>query len=231
MMEIFCVADTQWESALFQVMIWGGVAVAVIALLQLFRAMFEENKRGEEDAAGKSQNALIGFVALGCALAFGGYYLKTKIGPDAGNEFREFVSQEGKFKVKFPGSPSTQTKGGFLFTIKSFSVDSKDGSYGVAYVDLPNVGVGGATNTILDSACTGMLKAMGAKKKSEARISLDGKYPGREIHADIPDKVWEMYASFYIVNQRAYLVGVAGKSFWLKNENARKFLNSFALIN
>lgn len=229
-MEVFCVADIQWESALFQVMIWGGVAVAVIALVQLFRAMFEDNKRGEEDAAGKSQNALIGFVALGCALAFGGYYLKTKIGPDAGNEFREFVSQEGKFKVKFPGSPSTQTRGGFLFTIKSYMVELKDGAYGVAYVDLPNV-AGGASNTMLDSARDGMLKAMGAKKKSEARISLDGKYPGREIHADVPDKVAEMYASFYIVNQRAYMVMVIGKSFWLKNENARKFLNSFALIN
>jgi hypothetical protein len=227
MTEAICFAEIQWESALFQVLIWGGVAVAVIALLQLFRAMFEENKRGEEDAANKSQTALIGFVALGCAMAFGGYFLKNKIGPDAGNEFREFVSNEGRFRVKFPGSPTTQTKGGFLYSIKTFSVESKDGSYAVTYVDLPS----GASNANLDAACTGMLKAMGAKKKSEARISLDGKYPGREIHADIPDRVWEMYASFYIVNQRAYLVGVMGKSFWLKNDNARKFLNSFALIN
>src|SRR6476660_6015019 len=102
MTQFYCLADVQWDSLFFQVLIWGGVAVAAIALLQLLRAMFEDSKRGEEDAAGKSQNALIGFVALGCAMAFGGYYLKMKIGPDAGNEFKEFVSQEGRFKVKFP---------------------------------------------------------------------------------------------------------------------------------
>ena len=74
-----------------------------------------------------------------------------------------------------------------------------------------------------------MLQNVGATMIKEDRIMLQGKYPGREVKADVPSKDAQMYCSIYLVDNRAYQVLILGKQDWLNSDKARKFLNSFAL--
>src|SRR5262249_14177151 len=124
-----------------------------------------------------------------------------------------------------------QSQSALGMKIKLFSVEEKDGIFGVAYLDLPGSvsPKGSQIEASLTGARQGMLANMNAKLIREDKITLAGKYPGRESKADVPSKNAEMYCSIYLVDNRAYQILILGKKSWLDSDKARKFLNSFAL--
>lgn len=222
-----------WSQAFLTGLLGGGGILVILSLIHFCRAMFasrEDSKHFEDQ-----QPIYLGALGLGIVLVIGGLYMRGTIKQSGNSDdlssYSEFVSKDGQFKASFPGTPKEQTQGVMGLKIKLFSVEEKDGMFGVAYLDMP----GGAKTTSkqveesFNNARKAMLQNVNAKLIKEDRITLKGKYPGREIHADVPSKAAEMYCSIYMVDARVYQVLVLGKSTWLNSDKARKFLNSFAL--
>ena len=233
-MHLVLFAELDWAPVFLWGLIGSGGALVVLALAFFYRAMTanrEESKSFED-----GQTVYMGSLVFGIALIIGGLYFKTSGFAGSGNSatmssFTEFVSKEGKFKASFPGTPKEQSQSALGIKFKMYMVEEADGVFGVAYFDLP-AGTnpqGAQVDSILTNARKGMLQNMGATLVKEDRITLQGKYPGREVKADVPSKGGEMYCSIYLVNSRAYLVMILGKQDWLNSDKARKFLNSFAL--
>jgi hypothetical protein len=74
-----------------------------------------------------------------------------------------------------------------------------------------------------------MVRNVGGTLTSESRITLSGKYPGREVQADIPSKKGALRARIYLVDRRFYQAMVAGTKPWATSADATKFLDSFVL--
>lgn len=233
-MQLVLLAEFDWDYAFVGGLLGGGGVMVLLALIYFFRAMTasrEESKSFEE-----SQPMYLGALGLGIALVIGGLYFRGSLGSSSGDSssfsnFTEFVSKEGRFKASFPGTPKEKTQSALGMKFKMFLMEEADGIFGIAYFDLPSgTAVNGKqVDSALNHAKDGMLRNMNATLIKEDRISLQGKYPGREIRADVPSKGAEMYCSVYLVNNRAYQVLIRGKTEWLNSDKARKFLNSFSL--
>jgi hypothetical protein len=233
-MHLALLAEFDWNYAFLGGMLGGGGLMVLLALIFFFRAMTAN--REESKAFEDSQPMYLGALGLGIALVIAGLYFRGSLGTSSGDSsslssFSEFASKEGKFKASFPGTPRERTQSALGMKFKMFLLEEADGIFGVAYFDLPaGIGSNGKqADTALTNARDGMLRNMNATLIKEDRITLQGKYPGREIRADVPSKGAEMYCSIYLVNNRAYQVLILGKTEWLSSDKARKFLNSFAL--
>lgn len=227
-------AEVNWGQGFTISLIGGGIGLAVYGIVQIFRAM--QVNYDEREQVEASQPLIIGYIVLGIVMIGGGIFLKQQINAptEATNlaDFIEFTSKEGGFKASFPRKPKEQTQGYLTLKFKMFSVEEKDGIYGVAYFDIPGglKPTGTMQKTMLDNGRNGMLYMMNARLKGQPhRITLEGRYPGQEFEAQAKDKNIEMFCSIYLVDGRAYQVLIMGKHEWLQSDKARKFLNSFAL--
>lgn len=229
-------AEIDWSQGFMYGILFCGGALVLLSLIYFFRSI--SANREETANIEANQSIYMGSLVFGIVLIVGGLYFRGTLtasttGEDSSSmsSFTDFVSKDGRFKVSFPGKPKEQSQSAMGMKIKMFTVEEKDGVFGVAYLDLP--GSVAPTGRMIDSSLTsareGMLHNVGAKLIKEDRIMLQGKYPGREIRADVPSKNAELYCSIYLVNNRAYQVLILGKKDWLNSDKTRKFLNSFAL--
>jgi len=114
-----------------------------------------------------------------------------------------------------------------------FYTSDRNGSYGVSYADLPIPDNESPleVQSHLDGFRDGHLADIGGKLVSESRIQLNGKYPGRDIHAAVPSGQAYAHSQVFIVNKRLYVVLVVGVESWVDSSETKKFLDSFALIS
>lgn len=228
-------AEVDWNKGFYYGLVGGGAGMVLIAITQFVRAIFASK---EEARNFESQQSTY-FVGLGLGIAFllcGLYFKNAEVGVAANSNdlssFKEFVSTNGGFKAKFPGVPREETKGVLGLTLKLFKVEEKDGMMGVAYIDLPNGDK--LTSRQIDAGLTesrkAIIKSMDGKLIKEDNITLQGKYKGRELRGEVPSRNAELFCSMYFVKGRVYQVMIVGKEFWMNSDKARKFLNSFSLI-
>lgn len=146
-------------------------------------------------------------------------------------QFQEFASADGRFKVQMPGTPTEKTETAAGTSMKTFVIEDKNGGYMVAFADLPIPAAESEQQLEmrLDGARDGALRNVNASLTKENRIKLNGKYPGRDIEATIPDKKGALREKMYVVNQRLYQVLVIGNPSFVNSAAATKFLDSFAL--
>jgi hypothetical protein len=174
----------------------------------------------------KKLNAIIAVVVAVAAGLFSYELAKGKFNAPKG--FHEFTSAEGKFRVEMPGTPTQETIYAVGFPLVTFRVEEEDGAYGVAYADVPMIQ--GISSTQLEqalkSARDGMISNVHGKFLGESKIRLDGKYPGREVRAELPIKDGLIKGRLYVVGSRIYMVMVTGLSSWVNSANAKRFLDS-----
>lgn len=229
-------AEVDWNQGFYYGLVFGGAGMVLIAIAQFVRMMFASK---EEAKAFESQHTTY-FAGLGLGIVFllGGLYFKNAGAGVAANSndlssFKEFVSKSGGFKAKFPGTPKEETRGLVGMSMKIFSVDEKDGMMGIAYIDVPrgeNM-TNQQINAILTGARVGLIKTMDGKLIKEDPITLQGKYKGREIRGEVPSKNAELFCSMYLVKGRVFQVMIIGRDHWMNSDKARKFLNSFTLLD
>jgi hypothetical protein len=147
------------------------------------------------------------------------------------SEFKEFSPPNQGFKVQMPGKPKERTEnlGGTKLTM--YVIEQRNGAYMVGGVDLP-IGEGESEEMIqerLNGSRDGALKNVGGTLISEKKITLSGKYPGREFSAKIPNKNGEIRTKIFVVGRRLYQMVVVGTPSWANSADATKFLNSFEL--
>lgn len=230
---MYHLAEVDWSQNLILGLLGGGGMIVAIVLFQFVHAMFasKEDAKQFED----QQALYLGCMVLGIGMLIGGIYLrKTDVVAVNSNDlasYKEFVSKDGRFKAKFPAKPKEQTQRAQGLTIITYTFEEKDGVMAVAYLDFPaSVSLSPKNiNSSFNNGRDAMLRTMDAKLLKEDKITLQGKYPGREIKAEVPSKASEMYTSMYLVDNRLYQVLIMGRDEWLNSDKARKFLNSFAL--
>jgi hypothetical protein len=146
-------------------------------------------------------------------------------------ELKDFTSAEGKFKVKMPGTPKESSQAVAGTNLKMYSVEERNGGYMVAFSDVP-MGANEPEAQIqsrLDGARDGMIRNVNGKLQSESKVTLQGKYPGRDVRADIPDKKGVLRCKFYLVDRRLYQVMVVGTPSFCDSSEANQFLDSLAV--
>jgi len=160
---------------------------------------------------------VLGFLAAGCS-----------------KEFKEF-SPDGKFKVMMPGTPTENTQfasgaaGGPGAFVKMWVTEVSGGAYMVSAADFPNTG-GADVESLLDGGVNGAMANSGGTLGSQSKVTLAGKYPGRDFQGTIPSKDAALHARMYIVNGRLYQLLVLGKKSFVDSPDTAKFLDSFKLV-
>ena len=145
--------------------------------------------------------------------------------------FSEFTSKEGGFKVLMPGTPKEKKQDAQGVNMSMYIVEESSGAYFASYADLPipKNEPDAKIQQRLDDSVKGAVTNVSAKVTSQSNIKLDGKYPGREIAADVPSKNGAMKLRIYFVGTRLYQVMVLGTKSWLKSSDSSKFFDSFQL--
>lgn len=126
-------------------------------------------------------------------------------------------SSEGHFAVQMPGKPTEDKRDGH-----SFTVQTQQGVFMVAYKDFPDEVGKTSADKYLDQVSEG-LGTDGDKVVSQRKITLAG-YPGRELRYQTSDGM-DGIARIYLVKERIYTVIVMPS----KLQDAQKFLDSFRL--
>jgi hypothetical protein len=148
-------------------------------------------------------------------------------------ELREFTSAEGRFKVLIPGTPRPQNQNAAGMVLKAFAVEQWGGAYIVAFAD---VAIGAnepawQTEQRLNGSRDGALRNVNATLVREGKVTLQGKYLGREMEANLPNQKGVIRARFYIVGSRMYQMMVVGTPAFTRSATADRFLDSLTLTN
>lgn len=150
--------------------------------------------------------------------------------------WKPFSSQEGRFKVLMPGTPSedksnVNTKAGEI-TINRFSVRRENEAlYAVAYSDLPDkFSLNSADiNPLLSEIAAGFAAGSRGRLVSQRNIRL-GNVPGREIRLQL-ERGAIARGRLYVANKRLYQVVVATAKEKNLTKSIEGFFNSFQIVN
>lgn len=145
----------------------------------------------------------------------------------------EFVSPDGKFKVKFPGEPEVKVESAPGIVLKMYLVESWGRSYMVGWADvpLPSWESESRTKSRLFDGRDGALKAVNGKSNGTSKtIQLLDRFPGLEFGGTAEGK--HLRARIYLVGTRMYQLLVAdGTESFPTSAAADEFFNSFDLID
>ena len=146
----------------------------------------------------------------------------------------KYTSEDGKFKVNFPGTPTVAsdnipTEVGNI-EMKSFTYEkSATEVYMIAYSDYPSELVKQSDpDAILTGAKEGALNNMGATMETEEKISMDG-HPGYIFKA-VKDSYYMVYKIF-LKDNRLYQILMMRDGAYPSQEAVDSYIGSFELID
>jgi hypothetical protein len=143
-------------------------------------------------------------------------------------DLQEFSSPEGGFRVEMPARPEPGTRKSAFGKWQEYRyLVARDAEYLVGYVDLKD---GDAPDHLFDDVTSAAATSMRGKVESEKKITLDGKYPGRDVHIPMPNRKGMVRMRLYLVGKRLYQITVAGKVDFVETASPSRFLDSFALL-
>lgn len=153
--------------------------------------------------------------------------------PEPPTKLKNFPSKEGKYQVKMPAKPKSQSVETAGTTMHLATCEERDGALSVGYGDMPIPAKETAEEieTRLDGARDGAMKNSGQTLISEEKIKLAGKHPGRLLNGSLPGGKGITRSKFFIVGKRLYIVQVIGKKEFVESADAKTFLDSFKLID
>jgi hypothetical protein len=155
-----------------------------------------------------------------------------------GSGWKEFSSEQGKFRILFPGTPAEKTQAfplpsGGTTEVRSFSYEQKQPPllFQVDYYDLPSSEEppGGAGEAWWDRRREAILSNLQGGLLEEKVLTLQG-HPGREFRFEVPrlDHLI-LVARVYVVHTRVYRVMVTGPREQVSAGDVLRFLDSFRL--
>jgi TonB family protein len=155
--------------------------------------------------------------------------------------WQRFVSNEGRFAVFFPGTPTVSEEvvdhPGVRFVLRKTQLRTF-AEYGVMYADYPkSITDNTSADVLLDEGAKGAVAEVNSQLLSISPISVGG-YPGRFLKERMPNGTI-MQVKIILVGQRMYQVaittpkedGADPATVGFHNSIASKFLDSFQLNN
>jgi hypothetical protein len=149
--------------------------------------------------------------------------------------WKEYSSNEGKYSVLMPGTPTNQTRNmntptGSI-TLYASALENNDTGYVVTYNDIPeSLSQVLTPELLLQSIRKSAVSNVQGKLVDDQPITLASKYPGREIQVEIQDGKRVFRNRMYIVGNRLYQVVFAGTKDEIFSKDANKFLDSFKIL-
>jgi hypothetical protein len=147
---------------------------------------------------------------------------------------REHESEAGRFRVKFPERPETDTKelalgaGGQTVTVTTEKADGPNNSvFAVTFADYPESYRNVPIKTVLDGVRDGLKGTDGKVEKDDEVFLGDDKVPGREFRITAGRRV--IHARVYLHGTRLYQVMVTGTKERFPTSTVKEFHNSFEL--
>jgi len=145
----------------------------------------------------------------------------------------KFTSEEGNFKIAFPGEPTVTsdavpTEIGDI-QMKMFMYEkSRDEAYMVAYSDYPQEAVdAGDKKEMLQGSKEGVVENIAATIEEEKEIEINGN-PGIYFKAKGPE--FSTAYKLYLVKNRLYQIGILKAASYPSDAEIKGFLDSFELI-
>jgi hypothetical protein len=193
------------------VIVGGSILGGVLLLAGLIVFVVIAGTRGQDTRQGP-RNAVVPFIPADVV------------------QLQEFTSAEGRFKVLMPGVPQQRPapQGGTIY-----GWEGEGCFFAVAVEDLPIAPdePPGVTEKRLDGSRDTSVKKVNGRILSEKRIQLQGKHPGREVVASLPEAGRVIRSRFYLVGSRAYLLSVIGEDRDIRSPTANRFFESLTLTN
>ncbi|MBM3836024.1 MAG: hypothetical protein FJ403_22720 [Verrucomicrobia bacterium] len=167
--------------------------------------------------------AVLMIVALGCEPP-----------QDSLANWKPFSPPGGKFTVLLPSTPVEQIpKTNTGLEAKKYhivSTMSNISGLAIAYADQPGrVDVQIEPKKLFDSLRAQAEADLRGQLISESEITLQGRYPGRELKLAVPGGFTALQKT-YLVNRRLYSLIVVAGSKGLDSPEAQKFFNSFQVL-
>ena len=175
---------------------------------------------------------------MGSGLAQAPGSMTSKAAERDPKSWKEFSSSEGRFAVKFPGTPKedTQSVGEFSLKIHHLTTFAE---YSVMYADYPewaNDNDPRVAGSILDNGLKGAMAEVNSKLLEVQEVSLDG-HPGRLYKEKMPNGSI-LRGKTFLVGRRLYQVAVTtpteesvpAEEINFYQAVSNKFLESFHLI-
>jgi hypothetical protein len=144
-----------------------------------------------------------------------------------GDRLTEFRSEEGRFRILLPGTPSEET---LTRGIKTIRLQQRSGSFVVAWEDLKRTDQKMSPDERLDMACNAAVEQIRGKALSRRKTTLADRYPGRDLVAQGPDGNLIHRDRMYLVDGRLYQVLASGSKWWVESATVERVLDSFELI-
>jgi hypothetical protein len=150
--------------------------------------------------------------------------------------WKEFTSGAGQFSVLMPGEPTEGTQNVDTpfgpIAVHTFMVElkNKDVAYVTGYSDYPEAAIQAiGAEKALDGARDGVVSNIHGRLIAESFITLQNKYPGRDIKVEARDGKHAVRNRVYLVKNRLYQVLIVTNTDGLLSNDAVKFLDSFKL--
>jgi hypothetical protein len=147
--------------------------------------------------------------------------------------WEEFTSKEGRFSVWLPGSPKRAeqpTQGGGKMTLFMAPLAAKKMAFFVQFSDLPPADLKKDHDQLISEMQRELAANLkGATITKETAITL-GKHPGREYEVALTDKGASIFR-IYVVEDRVYMLIVAGADLTAAAPDVQTFFESFKLIS
>ncbi|HET6572484.1 MAG TPA: hypothetical protein VFG68_02700 [Fimbriiglobus sp.] len=170
-------------------------------------------------------------------LAIGSKYLGISLAFAAQRGVRlvQHESEAGKFRVKFPEKPDSDTKelslgaGGQTLTVTTAKADGPNGSvFAVTFADYPESYRQVPIKTILDGVRDGLKGTDGKIDKYDEVFLGEAKVPGREVRITAGRRL--IHARVYLHGSRLYQVMVTGTRERFPVDAVKAFFDSFELV-
>ncbi len=146
-----------------------------------------------------------------------------------GDRLTEYTNDEGRFRVRLPGTPSPVEGKGEQAVVHGVRLSQQSGNYTVTWEDIDRQKTGKSDDELLDLACAAALARVKGKELSRKAIELDG-HPGRDLVTEWSDGKGIVQDRMYLVDGRLYHVVASGARWWVESSTSRKVLGSFAVV-
>jgi hypothetical protein len=165
-----------------------------------------------------------------CCLALMGL---TAAASAADPAWETFTSKEGKYSIALPGKVKEKTVDNGVTTVRSILLEGKDLLYTLAAGDIPNVEESSKEAGFADAWLTRQRDRAVQKGKllKEEKVTLDEKYPGRDLTIEPTDKDNLIRIRMVMSGKRFYQITVTGPKKAVESEDADKFLKSFKIVD
>ena len=148
------------------------------------------------------------------ALSLAGLVVLTASAVAAAPKWETYKSKDGNYSVSLPGKPKEKTVDSGVTKAKTIFLETDDLTFSVAYGDIPNVDESSKEANFPDIWLPRLrddaVKNTKGKLLKDDKITVDDKYPGRDLSIELPEKQGVFRLRIVLVGKRAYHIVALG---------------------